>query len=129
MSDLWFLGNADPSAWNGGEGPDPVTPGDTGWTWDLEFITNSNQWTYARTSLNSFANIGGGSGYVDSGIVQYRTRDSKGVDSVHPVGQSGPNGLADFMNDMGVDSVTFGWTIGADNYCHANINMEVWVSG
>jgi hypothetical protein len=33
------------------------------------------------------------------------------------------------INDTGVDSVTFGWTLEGDNYCMAKINMEVWVSG
>ena len=129
MSDLWFLGNADPWGEYGFSGPDPVTTGSSGWTWDLEFTTSTSQWTYARSSLNSFALIGGGDGWVVSGIVQYRTRDAHGVDTVHPVGQSDPDGVVDFINDGGVDSVTFGWTLDADNFCKGKINFEVWVSG
>jgi hypothetical protein len=128
MSDLWFLGNADPWGDNGFSGPDPVTIG-SGWTWDLEFTTSTSQWTYARSSLNSFILIGGGTGWVISGIVQYRTRDARGVDTVHSVGQSDPDGVVDFINDTGVDSVTFGWTLDGDNFCKGKINFEVWVSG
>jgi len=128
MSDLWFLSSADPWGDNGFMGPDPVTIADTGWTWDLEFRTSPSQWTYARTSLNSFILVGG-EGWVISGIVQYRTRDSKGVDTVHLVGQSDPDGVVDFINDTGVDSVTFGWTLEGDSWCKGKLNMEVWVSG
>jgi hypothetical protein len=128
MSDLWFLGSANPWGDNGFSGPDPITTGDTSWTWDLEFTTSSTQWTYARSSLNSFSLIGGGSGWVLSGIVQYRTRGSNGADTIHPVGQSNPDGVVDFMNDKSVDSVTFGWTLEGDNYCQGRINFEVWVS-
>lgn len=129
MSDLWFLGSADPWADGGFSGPDPVTIGNTSWTWDVEFSTNNNQWTYARSSLNTFALIGGGSGWVTSGIVQYRTRGSGGTDTLHPVGQSDQNGVVDFINDRSVDSVTFGWSIEGDNFCQGKINMEIWVSG
>src|SRR6516162_4889795 len=99
MSDLWFLGSAD--SWENGDwnSPDPVTLGDTSWTWDIEFVTGSNQWTYARSSVNSFALIGGDTAWVFSGIVAYRTRNDGGPDTVHLVGQSGANGVVDFMND------------------------------
>ena len=128
MTDLWFFGHADPSAQGGGSGPDPVTPG-SGWTWDLEFETSYSQSTYARTSLNRFSLIGGGTGWALSGIVSYRTRGSNGVDKLHSVGQSNADGLADFMFDVAVDDVTFGWTIEGDNFCEADVNMEVWVTG
>lgn len=127
MSDLWFLGNADPWASGGGSGPDPVTQGSS-WTWDVEFETGQTQWTYARASLNSFIEIGGGSAWVISGIVSYRTRGANGTDTLHPVGQADPDGVVDFMNDMSVDDVTFGWTIEGDNWCKGKINMEIWVS-
>src|ERR1700752_4957561 len=107
MSDLWFIGSANPWGQGGFQGPDPVTPSSSGWTWDLEFTTTSSQWTYARSSLNSFALIGGGSGWVVSGIVEYRTRNSSQVDVVHNVGQTDPDGVVDFINDHSVVSVTF----------------------
>lgn len=129
MSDLWFFGSADPWGQGGFSGPDPVTQGSSGWTWDVEFETTQNQSTYARTSLNRFTLIGGGTGWCLSGIVSYRTRDSNGVDVDHPVGQSNADGLADNMFDFGVDDVTFGWTLEGDNYCDADLNMEIWVTG
>lgn len=128
MSDLWFLGWAEPWAQGGFWSPDPVTLGDTSWTWDLEFTTNNNQWTYARTSLSGFMLLEG-VGYVFSGIVAYKTRGSGGTVTSHPVGQSADNGVAAFMNDTSVNSVTFGWGIGGENFCMATVNFEVWVSG
>jgi hypothetical protein len=129
MSDLWFAGSADPWGYGGFSGPDPVTEGSTGWTWDVEFETTETQSTYARTSLNRFATIGGGTCWALSGIVSYRTRDSRGVDVDHPVGESHDDGLADYMFDVAVDNVTFGWTLEADNDFSADINMEIWVTG
>jgi hypothetical protein len=130
MSDLWYLGSADPWAYGGWTSPDPVTTGSSGWTWDVEFETSSSQWTYARTSLNTFINIGGGTAWLFSGIVAYRTRNADGSDTVHSVGQSNANGIVDFMNDVAVDSVTFGWGIEGDgDWVEAHINMEIWVTG
>jgi hypothetical protein len=123
MAQPWFAGSADPSAWGGGSGPDPVILGDTSWTWDVEFAPVS---MYARTSLNRFSNIGGGSGWLLSGIVAYSTRNADGSDTLHLVGQGNADGLADLAWDSNVDSVTFGWTIEGDNYCDGNINMEIW---
>ncbi len=123
MAQPWFAGHADPWAQGGGSGPDPVTSADTSWTWDVEFSPAS---VYARTSLNRFSNIGGDTAWLLSGIVAYRTRNSKGQDTVHHVGQGNADGLADFMWDSNVDSVTFGWTIEGDDYCDGNINMEIW---
>jgi hypothetical protein len=129
MSSLWFIGHADPSETGHWHSPDPVTAGDAHWTWDIEFTTSNSQWTYARSSVNSFALIDGDTAWIFSGIVAYRTRSSHGVDTVHKVGASGPDGVVDFMNDHGVDSVTFGWGIGGDtDYFSANVNFEVWVS-
>jgi len=80
--------------------------------------------------VNSFGFFGADDAWIFSGIVAYRTRNSEGVDTVHPVGQTGHDGVADFMNDQSVDSVTFGWGVGGDTFrFDANINMEVWVSG
>jgi hypothetical protein len=129
MSDLWFIGNADPWATGGWTSPDPVTQGNTSWTWDVEFETSQNQFTYARTSINSFVEIGGGSAWVGSGIVSYRTKDANGIETVHAVGKTDPNGVVDFINDVGVDDVTFGWLIEGDNMCFGKINMEIWVTG
>ena len=129
MSALWFVGNADPWANGGFSGPDPVTLGSSGWTWDLEFETSLSQWTYARSTLNSFTNIGGGTAWILSGMVAYTTRDANGIDTPHLVGQNDGDGVVDFINDVGVVSVTFGWTIEGDDYVRARINMEVWVSG
>jgi hypothetical protein len=126
MTDLWFLGNADPWSSGGYESPAPPTGS---WTWDVQFETTSNQWTYARTSVNSFAEIGGGSAYVFSGIVAYNAVGANGVSTYHPVGANGENGVVDFINDVGVNDVTFGWGIEGDNYCLAGINMEIWVTG
>jgi hypothetical protein len=133
MSDLWFWGNED--MWSTGEdSPDPVIQGDTTWTWDVEFITNSTQTTYARASVNSLSALG--SGYMFSGIVSYRTRNADGTDTPHPVGQTEPsgffnNGVTDVISDVAVDDVLFGWGVGASggSVFTANINMEIWVSG
>lgn len=127
MSDLWFFGHADPWARNGFQGPDPPLA-DSSWSWDVEFETGLRYSTYARASLNTFAEFGNDSAWITSGIISYRTRDAQGVDTLHPVGQSDPNGLVDFIHDMGVDDVTFGWTLGADNSCQGKINMEIWVT-
>ena len=122
----WFVNNADPSASYGGEGPDPVTLGDTSWTWDVEFDPSSSL-IYAKTSLITFANLDANWGLVVSGIVAYRTRNADGSDATHLVGQSNPNGTADWVADTNVDSVTFGWLIGAGGtFCQAGIVMEVW---
>lgn len=125
MSDLWFAGNADPWGAFGFSGPDPITVG-SGWTWDVEFTTRSSQTTYARSSINSVALSDGG--MLLSGIVQYRTRNSKGVDKVHPVGQSDGDGIVDFISATSVDSVTFGWSLEADTFWSGGVTFEVWVS-
>lgn len=123
MAQPWFAGSADSWASGGGSGPDPVILGDTSWTWDVEFPPAG---VYARTSMNRFANIGGGSGWLLSGIVAYSTRNADGSDTLNLIGQGNADGLADYMWDSNVDSVTFGWTIEGDNYCDGNINMEIW---
>jgi hypothetical protein len=124
MSTPWFASHADPKATGGGASPDPVTAANTNWTWDVEFDP-VNQSLYARASLCNFANIGGDSGWVSGGIVQYRTRKN-GVDKVHHVGLSGHDGIADFMWDSNVDSVTFGWMIEGDDIVEGGINFEIW---
>jgi len=130
MSDLWFIGHVEPSSNNGFVSPDPVTLGDTSWTWDLEFMTNSNQWTYAKSTLCGHYFIGADTFWIFSGIVAYRTRGSNNIDTLHPVGQGTVDGVVDFINDTSVDSVTFGWAIGSDAYnSGASINFEVWVTG
>jgi hypothetical protein len=103
-----------------------VTTGDTSWTWDLEFGPVAGS-LYARASLNTFANIGGGSGWCGGGIVEYRTRNQGGSDTVHPVGQSGQDGYVDFAWDNDVVSVTFGWIVEGDNLCQGRLNMEIWI--
>ncbi len=140
MADLWFFGNEDMWSFSGDDSPDPVIQGDTTWTWDVEFVSSSSQWTYARTSLNTIMDLGGG--YMFSGIVSYRTQNPDGSDTDHPVGQTNPsgffdNGVTDFMSDWAVVDVTFGWGIGSSGSglfssggsLTANINMEIWVTG
>ncbi len=124
MTSLWFLGSADPQAIRAYPAPFEYTS----WTWDVEFATSSGQSTYARTSVNTFAIIGGVIHWIFSGIASYQTRDADGVETLHLVGQSTANGVADFIYETGVIEVTFGWGIGADNLSQANINMEIWVS-
>ena len=124
MSTPWFASHADPKATGGGASPDPVTEANTNWTWDVEFDPVS-QSVYARASLCNFTNIGGDSGSVSGGIVQYRTRKN-GVDTIHHVGLSGHDGIADFMWDSNVDSVTFGWMIEGDDIVEGGINFEIW---
>lgn len=126
MSTPWYAGYADSKATGGGSSPDPVTTGDASWTWDVEFDP-VNQSLYARASLNFFSNIGGGSAWAGGGIVQYRTRNGDGSDTVHPVGQSGHDGIADYMWDSNVDSVTFGWLIEGDDIVTSNLNLEIWI--
>jgi hypothetical protein len=126
VTDLWIMGNQDMYA-SGGFGS-PAPPSGSTWTWDVFVEANASQWAYARTSVNSFAEIGGGSAYVFSGIVQYTNVDANGITNTHWVGQNTQNGVADFINDSGVVQVTFGWGIGADNLGFAQINLEVWVS-
>jgi hypothetical protein len=142
MSDIWFIGNQDMWSEGGWDSPDPVLLGNSTWTWDVEFVTDSTQTTYAKTSVNSVTDIGG-DGYMFSGIVQYQTRNSSGTDVPHPVGQTNPsgffnNGVTDFIWDTAVVDVTFGFGIGgsagsglfsAPGVFTANINMEIWVTG
>jgi hypothetical protein len=143
MSDLWFAGCEDVSSVGGGDSPDPVSwplGGTIGWnlswSWNLVFSTDSNQSTYARTSLNSITDLGGG--YVFSGIIRYVTQNPDGSFVDHPVGLSNPGGVVDCMWDSAVVAVTFGWGIGGSagggpfsvaGIFAANINMEVWVTG
>ena len=128
MADLLFIGSVDPWAHNNFTSPDPVTAGDTSWTWDVEFApTSPPSSAYARSSINSFDVFGGGSTYIFSGIVQWRERTASGADIVYPVGQSEPSGVADFIYGFNADSVTFGWGIGvSDGECNGNINLEIW---
>jgi hypothetical protein len=75
----------------------------------------------------SFAIIRGGTASVGGGIVEYRTRNENGSDAVHAVGQSAPDGIAAYIWDNNVDSVTFGWRIEGDNYCNGRLDFEVWI--
>ena len=116
MADLWFWGNYDAWAANGGATPDPVVGGD------------SDQTTYARTSINSLTDLGGG--FFRSGIVSYTTRDAAGVDHPQLVGQSDPDGLVDFISDVSVVGVTFGIVISSNSnpgLFTAHSNYEIWV--
>lgn len=125
MSVPWYAGSFYATAMFGGQSPDPVTTADQSWTWDLEFSPVKSS-LYARASLNTFGIVGGGSNMSGCGIVEYRTRNKNGKDTVHHVGNSDPDGYVDFMWDTNVDSVTFGWIIQGDNYCWGRLNMEVW---
>lgn len=126
MSTPWYSLNVYPIAWNGGAGPDPITTGDTSWTWDAEFDPVAGS-LYARSCLGTFSNIGGGSGWILSGVIEYRTRNQDGSDTLHPVGQSDPDGMVAIAWDNNVDSVTFGWTIEGDNVCESRVNLEIWI--
>jgi hypothetical protein len=126
MSGPWYAGHADPQASNGGQSPDPVTTGDSSWTWDINFGPVSGS-LYARTSMNTISMIGGGTAWAGGGIVQYRTRNQNGSDTVHNVGQGAVDGYADYIWDHNVDSVTFGWIIEGDNFCWSRLNMEIWI--
>lgn len=123
MLQPWFAGSADSRASAGGSGPEPVVHPDTNWTWDVEFAPAS---IHARTSINGFCNIGGGTGWLLSGIVAYSTRNSDGSDTLNLIGHGNAGGIADFRGDSNIDSVTFGWTTEGDNCCEDNINMEIW---
>lgn len=126
MSTPLFAGSAEPWGSGGFTSPDPVTTANPSWTWDLEFDPVAGS-LYARSTLNSFAIIGGGSGWCGGGIVEYRTRNQDGSDTVHSVGQSADDGYVDLIWDNNVDSVTFGWILEGDNYCDGRLNMEIWV--
>ncbi len=128
MSGPWYAGNIDASAMFGGQSPDPVTTADSSWTWDVEFSPVQGS-LYARASINTFGEMSGGSNYFGGGVVQYRTRNKNGKDTVHAVGPSDPNGdgYVNMIWDQNVDSVTFGWFIGGDNYCWGRLNMELWI--
>ena len=112
--------------WGGSASPDPVTTGDTSWTWDVEFDPVDQQ-LYARAAVTFWSVIGGGSAWGGGGIVEYRTRNSDGSDTVHPVGQSDGDGIVDSIWDVNVDSVTFGWLVEGDNFSMTKLNLEIWV--
>jgi len=120
MSDLWFVYSASPWGDSGYQSPDPLS--NPGWTWDVEFVTSSNQWTYARGLVGGF-NYGGSSAAVWSYVLSYRTRDANGVDIPHEFPLTG------FVNDTAVVDVTFAWALSADDWCDATVIMEIWVSG
>jgi hypothetical protein len=126
MSVPWYAGNADSQASGGGQSPDPVTSGDPSWTWDVEFDPVGGS-LYARASLTFLSIIGGGTAWSGGGIVSYRTRNPDGSDTLHAVGQSGVDGIVDYIWDSNVDAVTFGWLIEGDNFCWSRLNMEIWI--
>lgn len=127
MSDIWFMGSFDEFASGGFLSPDPVIDGTAGWTWDVQFTTDSTQMTYARTSINSLTLFG--DGYAFSGIVSYKTLNSDGSDTLHSVGSSNADGIVDFISDTSVVDVTFGWGVGGGDFLKANFNCEIWVTG
>jgi hypothetical protein len=124
MSVPFFAGRAEPESTNGGESPDPVTTADSSWTWDVEFSPVSGT-LYAKASINTFI-LFGGTGWGGGGVIEYRTRDHKGKDTVHHVGQSGIDGYVDYIWSNNVDSVTFGWISEGDSYCFCRLNFEIW---
>jgi hypothetical protein len=126
MAVPWFNGSADPSAWGGGESPDPVTSGDTSWTWDVELDTGASP-VYARSALTTFAIPEGDWAWLQAGIVAYQTQNPDGSTTTHNVGRSNQDGTVDWMWDVNVNSVTFGWLIGAGSFCQGGLNMEIWV--
>jgi hypothetical protein len=129
MSDLWFAGNQDRISFFGGDSPDPVNPlADPTWTWQVSYSPDINQTTYARTSVNTILDAGGG--YVFSGINRYQKQNSDGsTDWVVP-GAANANGVADFIWDTGVFAVVFAFGIGSSGGAtfEADINLEVWVT-
>lgn len=125
MSTPWYSSSAYPWAQGGFSGPDPITMGSSGWTWDVEFKPVSGS-LYARSCLGTFTNIGGDTGWILSGIVEYRTRNANGSDTVHHIGQANVDGVVAFAWDHNVDSVTFGWTIEGDDFVQSRVVMEIW---
>jgi hypothetical protein len=125
MSGPWYAGYAFPQAWGGGQSPDPVTPGDASWTWDVEFGPVGGL-LYARTSIHNIF-VEEGTFWCGGGIVEYRTRNSNGTDTKHPVWQSNADGIAHYIWDHNVDSVTFGWLVEGGNFCECRINLEIWI--
>ena len=71
-----------------------MATGDASWTWDVE-LDPSPEPIYARSSIDSFAAIGDGSSWAGCGVVEYQTIDSNGRQTVHPVGRSYADGVAD----------------------------------
>lgn len=122
MSPPSHLGWADSWSTGGAEGPDRATTGDASWTWDVEFDPSPEP-IYARSSIDGFGAVGGSSAGI--GVVEYRTVDSSGRQTVHPVGQSGANGVADYVWDTNVSCVTFGWLVEGDDIRRSRINMEI----
>ena len=136
MSDLFVANSADFWAWGRWDSPDPVAVGTPSFSWTLRWEPDSNQLTYARTSVNTVMDLGGG--YVFSGIVRYVTQNADGSFTFHNVGATNPSGffdggVTDFIWDVAVFDLTFGWGIGSssDGFVSgtfaANINMEIWV--
>jgi len=135
MSDLFVANSADFWAWGGWDSPDPVTVGTPSFSWTLRWEADSNKLTYARTSVNTVMDLGGG--YVFSGIVRYVTQNADGTFTFHNVGATNPSGffdggVTDFIWDVAVFDLTFGWGIGSSGgfvsgTFAANINMEIWV--
>lgn len=132
MSDLFLTTSADPWSMGGDDSPDPVSVLTPSYTWSVRWNADATLLTYAKTSLNSVMDLGGG--YVFSGIVRYVTQNADGSFTFHPVGTTNPSGffdggVTDFIQDTSVFDVTFGWGIGSSggfSVFTANINMEIW---
>ena len=127
MSTPWYAGFVEP--WElGNSSPDPVTIASPSWSWDLQFDPVAGS-LYARSTLNTFSLIGGGTGRCGGGIIEYAilNPEFQTMPRVNHVGQSADDGYADLIWDNYVCSVTFGWIVEADNYCRGRLNMEIWI--
>lgn len=116
--DIWELFSS-----GGFSSPDPVTVADSSWTIDVEFAPVEGS-LYGRGSTY-FA--GGGGGWFGGGVIEYRTRNSDGSDTVHSVGASAPDGYVGNVWDSNVDSVTFGWIEGDTGWYGGRILFEIWI--
>ena len=124
MSALYFMGSVNPWSYGGVPSPLPVTLGSTGWTWDVEFVTSRDEWTCAKASLNTVYNPQGEGFWAFGGVIAYRLNDG----SVQFPGASEFGGVANFINEPEVDSVTFGFGVEGDGTLVAGFIFEVWVS-
>jgi hypothetical protein len=132
MSDLFLANSTDLFSYGGGDTPDPVSMSTPSYTWSVRWNADPTLLTYARTSLNSLMDLGGG--YVFSGIVRYVTQNADGSFTFNNVGITNPSGffdggVTDFIQGTSVFDITFGWGIGSSGglaLFTANINMEIW---
>lgn len=139
MSDLLFANATDMWSTGGWESP-PVLSGvrlAPSWTWNVIWWEPYS--IYAKASVNSVLDLGGG--WAFSGIVRYATQNPPSGPQIVSVGINSPsdlwaldNGVTDFIWEASVIGVTFGWGIASasggfvSSIFAANVNMEIWVT-